>query len=40
MDSSGRTTERQYNVGGGDVNTNSAEHLGVWQESETAKSIH
>lgn len=29
MDSSGRTTQRQYNVGRGRLNTNSAEHLGV-----------
>lgn len=32
MDSSGRTTERQYDVGGERLNTNSARHLGVWQE--------
>lgn len=32
--------QRQYDVGGGRLNTNSAQHLGVWQESETAKSIH
>lgn len=34
MDSSGRTTQRQYYVGRGRPNTNSAEHLGVSEKWE------